>query len=185
MVFMRNSHLFAACCWLVCGCSPDETGTDGGAARSDAGEETPELDAAEEDAERASDDAGEESARDAGPSVTTDAGRTADAGRTTDAAAMLGDSGALDSGALDSGVRDPGTSGDGKITIKTYAVQPELTDKGAPRGRSFRFNMDSTKSVIFDGKDASLNPSKPRLLTRQIMSTCPRAIATGRLRRCS
>jgi enterochelin esterase-like enzyme len=77
-------------------------------------------------------------------------------------------------------VTDPvGTEGDGDFTISSYSVQPELTDRGAPKGRQFTFTMDSTKSVIFDGKDPTLSPSKPRSLTRQIWVYVPARYVDG------
>jgi len=72
-----------------------------------------------------------------------------------------------------SGAVDPGNAGDGDFNIDTFATQPDLTNRGAPMGRSFSFTMDSTKSVIFDGSDATLQASKPRLTTRNIAVYIP------------
>ena len=171
MISARNAFVLAACCWLTNACSPEENGVDGGAELSEAGVGAP--DAAAGDAQSASKDAAEVSAADSGGSASTDAGGT------FDGAAMLDDSGVPDSGMPDSGVRDPGTSGDGKITIRTYTTQPELTDKGAPKGRRFSFSMDSTKSTIFDGKDTTLVASKPRSLTREIVVYVPARYRDG------
>jgi enterochelin esterase-like enzyme len=74
---------------------------------------------------------------------------------------------------------DPGTAGDGDITIDTFAMQPELTNRGAPMGRRFSFSMDSTRSLIFDGSDATLQASKPRLLTRNIVVYVPARYTDG------
>jgi enterochelin esterase-like enzyme len=77
-------------------------------------------------------------------------------------------------------VTDPvGTEGDGDFTISNFQIQPELTDRGAPKGRQFTFTMDSTKSTIFDGKDPTLTPSKPRSLTRQITVYVPARYVDG------
>lgn len=77
------------------------------------------------------------------------------------------------------GVRDPGTAGDGDYRINTFAMQPELTDRGAPTGTHFNFSMDSTRSVIFDGSDATLDPGKPRLLTRNVAVYVPDSYVDG------
>ncbi|MEO8184057.1 MAG: hypothetical protein ABI895_34995, partial [Deltaproteobacteria bacterium] len=44
---------------------------------------------------------------------------------------------------------DPGNAGDGDFVIDTFEMQPELTNRGAPMGRTFSFTMDSTTSTIF------------------------------------
>lgn len=76
-------------------------------------------------------------------------------------------------------VTDPGTTGDGDFVINTYAIQPELTNLGAPRGQEFSFNMDSTESTIFDGSDPTLQAAKPRELTRNITVYVPAAYVDG------
>lgn len=95
-----------------------------------------------------------------------------------DASIVDGGTEDMDAG-FDSGVFDPGTDGDGDFVISDYPVQPELTDQGAPRGRRFSFEMDSTKSVIFDGSDSTLNPAKPRSLSRRIDVYIPAAYEDG------
>jgi iron(III)-enterobactin esterase len=108
----------------------------------------------------------------------------ADAGSPVDAGvpdAGVPDAGAPDAGVADAGAPDAGTDagvidagdpfgtdGDGDFTVDTFNTQPELTDLGAAQGQHFTFSMDSTKSIIFDGGDPTLDPAKPRLLTRQI-----------------
>jgi hypothetical protein len=106
-----------------------------------------------------------------------DSGIDADAG-------FVEDSGVVDAGAPDAGnitdAGDPvGTVGDGDFVISTFVTQPELTNRGAPHGRRFNFTMDSTKSVIFDGGDPTLMPSKPRLLTRAIAVYVPARYVEG------
>jgi enterochelin esterase-like enzyme len=81
--------------------------------------------------------------------------------------------------AVNATVTDPGTAGDGDITIDTFGMQPELTNRGAPMGRRFSFSMDSTQSTIFDGRDATLQASKPRLLTRNIVVYVPARYTDG------
>ena len=67
----------------------------------------------------------------------------------------------------------------GMLAIGAADLFAELTDRGAPKGRQFSFTMDSTKSVIFDGSDPTLSPSKPRLLTRQIWVYVPAKYVDG------
>ena len=85
----------------------------------------------------------------------------------------------LDAGvSADSGVFDPGTTGDGDFTVTTLTMQPDLTDKGAPKGKRFQFIMDSTKSTIFDGKDPTVIASQ-RQLTRLISVYVPAQYKDG------
>lgn len=57
---------------------------------------------------------------------------------------------------------DPGTEGDGDFELgPNYTPQPDLTDRGAPKGRSFQFSMALADSEIFPGDDATLDPNKP------------------------
>jgi enterochelin esterase-like enzyme len=54
-------------------------------------------------------------------------------------------------------IGDPGTDGDGDLTINPpYATQPDLMDKGNPKGKSFHFTMNSADSLIFKGDDTTL-----------------------------
>jgi enterochelin esterase-like enzyme len=72
-------------------------------------------------------------------------------------------------GGIDSGVRDPGTAGDGDFTIgPDYATSPDLTDQGAPEGRSFTFTMNSEDSEIFRGDDATLLAQHQHAFTRRL-----------------
>jgi enterochelin esterase-like enzyme len=66
-------------------------------------------------------------------------------------------------------IGEPGTMGDGDFTIgPSYPMQPELTDQGAPKGKSFRFIMDSTTSAIFRGDDKTLLPQNQHTFARGI-----------------
>jgi enterochelin esterase family protein len=104
----------------------------------------------------------------AGVTPGTGGNTVADAGR-PDATSPVGG---------DSGVTDPGNAGDGDFTITTVTMQPDLTDRGAPRGRRFQFLMDSTKSAIFDGRDTTVNPSL-RELVRQVSVYVPAQYRDG------
>ena len=95
------------------------------------------------------------------------------------------DAGPIDAG-IDSGVRDAGrdydagTMGDGDFTINPpYTTQTDLQNHNAPRGHAYTFVMDSTQSLIFDGGDPTLIPSKPRSLTRQIKVYVPAKYVDG------
>jgi iron(III)-enterobactin esterase len=124
--------------------------------------------------ERAASDAGSEQTSSLGDGGVDAAVERADAARAKgDASAPVANNDAAVGDAtpparVDSGVFDPGTTGDGDFMIDQFTTQPELTDRGAPKGKSFRFSMDSTKSQIFDGSDSTLVDGKSRLLTRQI-----------------
>jgi enterochelin esterase family protein len=63
---------------------------------------------------------------------------------------------------------DPGSEGDGKVTIgPEYKVDPELTDQGNPKGKSFEFSMRLADSKIFPGTDATLQPGKKAVRTER------------------
>ena len=80
----------------------------------------------------------------------------------------------------DSGVRDPGSAGDGNFTIgPDYARSADLTDKGAPKGRSFMFTMDSNDSQIFRGEDATLLAQHRHAFTRRIDVYVPAGYRDG------
>jgi len=56
---------------------------------------------------------------------------------------------------------NPGNEGDGKFTIgPEYKIQPDLTDQGNPKGKSFEFMMQLADSKIFRGDDPTLEPQK-------------------------
>ncbi|MCD8535665.1 MAG: enterobactin esterase [Verrucomicrobia bacterium] len=55
----------------------------------------------------------------------------------------------------------PGTWGDGDFTIgPEYPKDPDLGDRGNPRGRFFEFSMKLAESQIFKGDDTTLDPEK-------------------------
>jgi len=158
---------FAGLVWLaVAGCGFEEDFHTPGAGRRDAGggnvQPVEVADAGYADLGRP--DAGPgpgpgPGPSDAGSPPTVDAGSEVDAGLWTEV-----------------GV---GTEGDGDFTVSDLKMQPELTDKGAPKGKSYSFTMDSTKSVIFDGKDKTLDKSKNRSLTRRISVYIPAKYVDG------
>jgi len=55
----------------------------------------------------------------------------------------------------------PGNQGDGSFTVgPNYAIDPDLTDLGKPKGKSFEFTMRLADSTVFKGVDTSLEPDK-------------------------
>src|SRR6476659_3542767 len=78
--------------------------------------------------------------------------------------------------AAESYTENPGTDGDGKFTIgPTYKIDPDLTDRGNPKGKSFEFSMPLADSKIFRGDDATLDSKKPVRKERKIFVYVPAA----------
>src|SRR5712672_3672502 len=75
----------------------------------------------------------------------------------------------------------PGTEGDGYYTIgPDYKIDPDLTDRGNPKGKSFEFSMALADSKIFRGDDSTLEPqNKPVRKTRKIFVYVPAAYQDG------
>src|SRR5947209_9349666 len=71
----------------------------------------------------------------------------------------------------------PGTAGDGNYTNgPVYKIDPDLTDQGNPKGKSFEFKMHLADSKIFRGDDSTLQPEKkPVLKDRKISVYVPAA----------
>jgi enterochelin esterase family protein len=73
---------------------------------------------------------------------------------------------------------DVGTEGDGDFTIgPTYAEDPNLTDRGKPKGQKFSFSMKLADSQIFKGDDAPL--TKPAATSRSITVYVPNKYVDG------
>jgi enterochelin esterase-like enzyme len=88
-----------------------------------------------------------------------------DGGAAASSSAGTSGAGAAPSGGGGSGgippLPDVGNDGDGDSMVgPSYQTQPDLTDRGNPKGKSFDFSMPLDQSAIFDGKDATLDPSK-------------------------
>ena len=83
--------------------------------------------------------------------------------------------------AADKYAESPGTEGDGNITIgPDYKIDPDLTDRGNPKGRSFEFSMPLAHSKIFRGDDKTLDPAKKPVRTeRKIFVYVPAAYKNG------
>lgn len=75
----------------------------------------------------------------------------------------------------------PGTQGDGSYTIgPEYKIDPDLTDRGNPKGKFFAFSMPLANSKIFRGDDTTLDPvKKPVRKDRKISVYVPAAYKDG------
>lgn len=74
----------------------------------------------------------------------------------------------------------PGTDGNGNFTIgPDYKIDPDLTDKGNPRGKAFEFSMPLADSKIYRGDDSTLDPRKPVRRERKIFVYVPAAYQDG------
>ena len=83
--------------------------------------------------------------------------------------------------AAESYTENPGTEGEGKYTIgPEYKIDPDLTDRGNPKGKYFEFTMRLADSKIFRGDDATLEPDKkPVRAERKIFVYVPAAYQDG------
>jgi enterochelin esterase-like enzyme len=83
--------------------------------------------------------------------------------------------------AADSYTEEPGSEGDGKFTIgPEYKIDPDLTDLGNPKGKSFEFTMRLADSKIFPGTDSTLQPEKKQVRKeRKIFVYVPAAYKDG------
>ena len=74
----------------------------------------------------------------------------------------------------------PGIQGDGNHVVgPDYTIDPDLTDKGNPKGKNFEFSMPLADSKIFRGDDSTLNPRKPVRTERKIFVYVPAAYEDG------
>jgi enterochelin esterase family protein len=62
---------------------------------------------------------------------------------------------------------DPGSEGDGDFKVSNFTRQPDLTDRGAPKGKTFTLTMPLADSKLFNGKDATVTkgPNATRSIT--------------------
>ncbi len=76
---------------------------------------------------------------------------------------------------------NPGMEGDGSYEVgPEYKIDPDLTDKGNPKGKSFEFSMALAQSKIFRGDDPTLQPEKkPVRKERMIYVYVPAAYKDG------
>ncbi len=73
------------------------------------------------------------------------------------------------------------TEGDGSYKVgPEYKIDPDLTDKGNPKGKQFEFTMLLADSKIFRGDDSTLQPDgKPVRKERKIFVYVPAAYQDG------
>ena len=77
-------------------------------------------------------------------------------------------------------VEKPGTEGNGNVVIgPEYSTDPDLTDRGNPKGKYFEFSMPLADSQIFRGDDATLDPKKMVREERKIFVYVPAAYKDG------
>lgn len=76
---------------------------------------------------------------------------------------------------------NPAGEGDGVYTVgPDYKLDPDLTDKGNPKGKTFVFSMRLAVSKIFPGTDKTLDPvKKPVREERKITVYVPAAYKDG------
>src|SRR5437588_3927149 len=84
-------------------------------------------------------------------------------------------------GAADSYQENPGAEGDGEHAVgPEYKIDPDLTDRGNPKGKSFQFTMRLAESKIFRGDDSTLDPEKKAVRKeRKIFVYVPAAYEDG------
>src|SRR6478672_5943357 len=74
----------------------------------------------------------------------------------------------------------PGTEGNGNIVIgPDYTTDPDLTDRGNPKGKYFEFSMRLADSKIFPGTDSTLDSKKAVREVRRIFVYVPAAYKDG------
>ena len=74
----------------------------------------------------------------------------------------------------------PGTEGNGDFTIgPEYKIDPDLTDRGNPKGKHFEFSMRLADSKNFRGDDATLEAGKEVRKVRKIFVYVPAAYKDG------
>lgn len=78
-------------------------------------------------------------------------------------------------------LEEPGTSGNGDHRVgPDYTIDPDLTDRGNPKGRNFEFAMPLADSKIFRGDDKTLEPDKKAVRKeRKIFVYVPAAYKDG------
>jgi len=88
---------------------------------------------------------------------------------------------ALAAQAADVYTEKPGTDGDGKFVVgPEFKIDPDLMDRGNPKGKSFEFTMLLADSKIFRGDDSTLEPQKKQVRTeRKIFVYVPAAYEDG------
>jgi len=83
--------------------------------------------------------------------------------------------------ASDDGKTEGKADGNGSFTVgPEYEIDPDLTDRGNPKGKSFELVMPLAKSKIFRGDDPTLEPDKkPVRKERKVFVYVPAAYEDG------
>jgi len=75
---------------------------------------------------------------------------------------------------------NPGPEGNGNVVIgPDYKIDPDLTDRGNPKGKYFEFSMRLADSKIFPGNDTTLDSKKPVRQERKIFVYVPAVYKDG------
>jgi enterochelin esterase-like enzyme len=70
--------------------------------------------------------------------------------------------------------------GNGDVVIgPDYSVDPDLKDKGSPKGKQFEFTLKLADSKIFPGTDKTLDPKKAVRETRKVVVYVPAEYKDG------
>ncbi len=94
--------------------------------------------------------------------------------------ALFGLLGGFPAAAAEKYTENPGTEGNGDFVVgPEYQTDPDLTDRGNPKGKAFEFSMKLADSKIFRGDDATLDPKKAVRETRKIFVYVPAAYKDG------
>ncbi|HEY3967631.1 MAG TPA: alpha/beta hydrolase-fold protein [Planctomycetaceae bacterium] len=74
----------------------------------------------------------------------------------------------------------PGAEGNGNVIVgPEYTFDPDLKDRGNPKGKYFEFTMRLADSKIFRGDDSTLDSKKPVRTQRKIFVYVPAAYKDG------
>jgi enterochelin esterase family protein len=74
----------------------------------------------------------------------------------------------------------PAAEGNGNVVIgPDYKIDPDLTDRGNPKGKYFEFSMRLAESKIFRGDDPTLDAKKPVREQRKIFVYVPATYKDG------
>ena len=75
---------------------------------------------------------------------------------------------------------NPGSEGNGNYVVgPDFPIDPDLTDLGNPKGKTFEFKMPLADSKIFRGDDSTLDRRKPVRKERKIVVYIPAAYEDG------
>lgn len=73
----------------------------------------------------------------------------------------------------------PPTSNGNFVVGPEYRLDPDLTDRGNPKGKRFEFSMPLRESKLFRGDDKTLDPKKPVRSARKIFVYVPAGYKDG------